>query len=155
MKEANKSIIILMAEDDPDDRLLASEALRESKVANELHFVEDGEELMDYLHRHGKYTGLSKQPLPGLLLLDLNMPRKDGREALKEIKSDPLLRRLPVIVLTTSQAEEDVLRSYDLGVNSFIRKPVTFDRLVEVVKVIGQYWFEVVELPPNSEAAVK
>jgi CheY-like chemotaxis protein len=155
MKEGNKPIIILMAEDDPDDRLLAGEALRESKLANELHFVEDGEELMDYLHRRGKHTGLSKQPLPGLLLLDLNMPRKDGREALKEIKSDPLLRRLPVIVLTTSQAEEDIIRAYDLGVNSFIRKPVTFDGLVEVVKVIGQYWFEVVELPPNSEGAVK
>ncbi|NJO02703.1 MAG: response regulator [Bacteroidia bacterium] len=138
-----------MAEDDPDDRMLAEEALAENRLANDLRFVEDGEELMDYLHQRGKYTK-ENAPRPGLILLDLNMPKKDGREALREIKSDPLLRRIPVIVLTTSKAEEDILKSYDLGVNSFITKPVTFDDLLEVTKAIGNYWFGIVVLPENS-----
>jgi len=141
---------ILMADDDPDDRMLTHDAFTECRLANELHFVEDGEELMDYLHRRGKFTDLEGCPLPGLILLDLNMPRKDGREALKEIKADPALRRIPIVVLTTSKAEEDILRSYDLGVNSYVTKPVTFKGLVEVIKVLGQYWFEVVELPPEG-----
>lgn len=137
-------IMILMADDDADDRILTKEALEESRVLNELRFVEDGEELMDYLKKRGKYTDA---PRPGLILLDLNMPRKDGREALKEIKADPDLRRIPVVVMTTSKAEEDIFRSYDLGASSFITKPVTFDRLVELMKALGRYWVEFVELP--------
>ena len=136
--------MILMADDDADDRILTKEALEESRVLNDLRFVEDGEELMDYLKRRGKYTDA---PRPGLILLDLNMPRKDGREALKEIKADPELRRIPVVVMTTSKAEEDIYRSYDLGASSFITKPVTFDRLVELMKALGRYWVEFVELP--------
>ncbi len=144
-----KPITILMAEDDPDDRLLTEEAFSEALLANDLRFVEDGEELMDYLYRRGKYADASNSPHPGLILLDLNMPRKDGREALEEIKADPNLRRIPIVVLTTSKAEEDILRTYDLGVSGFITKPVQFESLVEVVKVLGKYWFEIVELPPE------
>lgn len=147
MKHRRTSVTILMADDDEDDRLLAGEALVESRLANTLHFVRDGEELMDYLYRRGKYIFESDSPRPGLILLDLNMPKKDGREALKEIKADPNLRQIPVVVLTTSMAEEDIYRTYDLGANSFIAKPVTFDSLVEVIKTIGRYWFEIVELP--------
>lgn len=138
---------ILMAEDDEDDRLLAQDAFEESCLANPLFFVEDGEELLDYLYHRGRYADREKFPLPGLMLLDLNMPRKDGREALKEIKSDANLRHIPIVILTTSKAEEDILRSYSLGVNSFIVKPVTFEQLVEVIKYIGHYWFEIVALP--------
>ena len=144
-----KPITILMAEDDPDDRLLTEEAFSEALLANDLRFVEDGEELMDYLYRRGKYADASNSPHPGLILLDLNMPRKDGREALEEIKANPNLRRIPIVVLTTSKAEEDILRTYDLGVSGFITKPVQFESLVEVVKVLGKYWFEIVELPPE------
>jgi len=143
-------ITILLADDDPDDRKLTHDAFVENRLANEFHAVEDGEELLDYLYRRGKYDSLRGEPLPGLILLDLNMPRKDGREALKEIKADPELRRIPVVVLTTSQAEEDIVRSYDLGVNSYVTKPVTFKSLVELIKVLGNYWFEVVELPPGE-----
>jgi CheY-like chemotaxis protein len=151
MSIQTKPVTILIADDDPDDRMLTKDAFAENMLLNELHFVEDGEELMDYLKRRNKYTDKEKYPLPGLILLDLNMPRKDGREALREIKSDPALRRIPVIVLTTSKAEEDILRSYDLGVNCFITKPVTFTDLVEVTKTIGKYWLEIVELPPHNE----
>ncbi len=150
MKKEGKMITILLADDDPDDRQLTRDAFGENRLVNELHCVEDGEELMDYLHRRGRYRDLNGEPLPGLILLDLNMPRKDGREALKEIKSDPMLRRIPIVVLTTSKAEEDILRSYDLGVNSYVTKPVTFKSLVELVKVLGQYWFEVVKLPQDG-----
>jgi CheY-like chemotaxis protein len=142
-------ISIILADDDPDDRKLTQDAFAENRLANMLDCVEDGEELMDYLHRRGKYSHLRGEALPGLILLDLNMPRKDGREALKEIKADPELRRIPIVVLTTSKAEEDIVRTYDLGVNSYITKPVTFKSLVELVKVLGRYWFEVVELPPE------
>jgi len=150
MKKEGKMITILLADDDPDDRQLTRDAFVENRLANELDCVEDGEELMDYLRRRGRYSKLNGDPLPGLILLDLNMPRKDGREALKEIKADPVLRRVPIVVLTTSKAEEDILRSYDLGVNSYVTKPVTFKSLVELVKVLGQYWFEVVKLPQDG-----
>jgi CheY-like chemotaxis protein len=137
-------IIILMADDDADDRMLAKEALEESRVLNDLRFVENGEELMDYLYKRGDFADAER---PGLILLDLNMPKKDGREALKEIKADANLRRIPIVVMTTSKAEEDIYRSYDLGASSFITKPVTFERLVELMRTLGQYWVEIVELP--------
>lgn len=149
MPKSGKPITILIAEDDADDRLLAQEALNESRLVNEVHFVEDGEELLDYLHHRGRYA-TEPAPRPGVILLDLNMPRKDGREALIEIKENKDLRRIPVVVMTTSKAEEDILRSYDLGVNSFIIKPVTFEGLVEVMHTLGRYWFEIVELPPTT-----
>lgn len=142
-----RPIVILMAEDDPDDRLLVREAFEESRLLNELRFVEDGEELLEYLRQQGSYTDPESSPRPGLILLDLNMPRKDGREALREIKTDPALRRIPVVVMTTSQAEEDIFRSYDMGASSYIAKPVTFERLVELMKTLGNYWIEFVELP--------
>lgn len=145
-----KPITILMADDDPDDRLLAREALERSRLANNLRFVEDGEELIDYLYRRGKFADPHTSPRPGLILLDLNMPKKDGREALKEIKSDPKLRDIPVVVLTTSKADEDIARTYNLGVNSYITKPVKFSSLVSVMKAIGRYWFEIVELPRHD-----
>ncbi len=147
-----RSITILLADDDADDRMMAEEALEESRLANDLRWVEDGEQLMDYLYRRGEYTDPAVSPRPGLILLDLNMPRKDGREALEEIKADANLRQIPVVVLTTSKAEEDIYRTYDLGVNSFITKPVVFESLVEVMKTLGRYWFEIVELPSGRRA---
>lgn len=137
----------MVAEDDEDDRLLMQDALEENRLANALHFVGDGEELMDYLRHQGDYADPQSSPRPSLILLDLNMPRKDGREALKEIKADPDLRQIPVVVLTTSKAEEDILRTYDLGVSSFIAKPVVFESMVQIMKMLGTYWFEIVELP--------
>ena len=150
MNDGRRPITILLADDDEDDRKLAQDALAESRLANDLHPVEDGEELMDYLLRHGKYAALADSPRPGLILLDLNMPKKDGREALREIKADPSLRQIPVVVLTTSKAEEDIYRTYDLGANSFITKPVMFESLVKVMRELGTYWFEIVELPRRS-----
>ena len=151
MTDSGRELItILMADDDEDDRLMVKEALEEARLGNALNFVEDGEELMDYLHRRGKYSGPDEKPYPGLILLDLNMPRKDGREALKEIKSDPALRKIPIVVLTTSKAEEDIFRTYDLGVNSFITKPVSFEGLVHVMKTLSRYWFEIVKLPARN-----
>lgn len=146
---SGERITILMADDDPDDQLLVQDAFDEVHLNNQFAFVSDGIELMDYLHRRGNYAHLTGTPLPGLILLDLNMPKKDGREALKEIKEDPVLRTLPVVILTTSSAEEDILRTYDLGANSFIVKPVTFDKLVDVIRKVTNYWFEIVRLPPN------
>ena len=139
---------ILLADDDPDDRLLTAEAFAEARLANHLHTVEDGVALMDFLHRRPPYTD---KPRPGLILLDLNMPRKDGRQALAEIKNNPDLAHIPVVVLTTSAEEEDVLRTYELGANSYITKPVTFEGLVHAVNVLGQYWFSLVDLPVESK----
>jgi CheY-like chemotaxis protein len=147
-----KSVVILIADDDPEDCLLIKDAFKESLLLNGLRFVEDGEELMDYLRHQGKYKDPSSSPRPGIVLLDLNMPKKDGREALKEIKSDPNLKSIPVVVLTTSKAEEDILRSYNLGANSFITKPVTFAGLVAAIKTLGTYWLQIVELPRGEEA---
>ena len=147
-----KPITLLLADDDPDDRLLARQALEKNRLANDLRCVEDGEELLDYLYRRGKFADPKQSPRPGLILLDLNMPRKDGREALREIKNDPRLRDIPIVVLTTSKAEEDIARTYHLGVNSYITKPVKFAALVEVMRSLGKYWFEIVELPGSPGA---
>ena len=147
MTRKGEPITILIADDDREDCVLAQEAMEESRLANDMRFVEDGEELMDYLHRRGSYEQPAESPRPGLILLDLNMPKKDGREALKEIKADPRLRSIPVVVLTTSQAEEDIYRTYEMGVNSFIIKPVSFEGLVETMKMLARYWFQIVELP--------
>jgi CheY-like chemotaxis protein len=144
-----EALTILMADDDPDDRLLARRALEKHGLAESLRTVADGEELMDYLLRRGPYADAALSPRPSLVLLDLNMPRKDGREALAEMKRDPALRRIPVVVLTTSRSEEEIFRSYDLGANSFVSKPVTFDGLVEVMRNLGIYWLRTVSLPPD------
>lgn len=153
MVKSTKPVTILMADDDQDDCLLVKDAFVESRLLNDLRFVEDGEELMDYLYHRGRYADIDSSPRPGLILLDLNMPRKDGREALEEIKSHSDLRSIPIIVLTTSKQEEDILRSYDVGANSYITKPVTFKGLVDVMKTLGRYWLEIVELPDDRKGA--
>jgi CheY-like chemotaxis protein len=145
-----QSSILLIAEDDDDDFYLAKAALEEAKVLNPFFRVKDGLELMSYLKGEGKFSEREKYPYPSLLLLDLNMPKLDGREALHIIKQDDNLKTLPIVVLTTSKSEEDIIKSYELGSNSFIRKPVSFDALVEIVKNLGQYWFEIVELPESN-----
>jgi CheY-like chemotaxis protein len=147
-KDGKHSIHIVMAEDDPDDRMLTRRALKKSRLVNTLDTVGDGEELMDYLYQRGEYTDVGR---PGLILLDLNMPRMDGREALQRIKSDATLRRIPVIVLTTSEAEQDIIESYDLGVNAYVTKPVTFDELVSALQALGEFWFEIVKLPSDRQ----
>lgn len=151
MGKRSKPITILMADDDPDDRAMTREAFQESCLANDLRFVEDGEELLDYLNRRGKYADPVLSPFPSIILLDLNMPRKDGREALQEIKADPRFRAIRVIIMTTSKAEEDVIRMYNLSAASYITKPVTFEGLLDVVKALGKYWLEIVELPTDAE----
>ena len=144
-------IVILMADDDDDDILLTKKALEKGKLLNPLHTVQDGEELLDYLLHRGPYESNKNAPRPGLILLDLNMPKKDGREALREIKSQDALRDIPIVVFTTSKAEEDIYRSYKLGVNSFITKPVTLDSLIDVMQTLGKYWFEIVTLPTDAK----
>lgn len=146
MKPKQRPFTILIADDDPEDRMLAAEALTEGRVGADVRFVADGEELLDYLHLRGRFRDPDDAPRPGVILLDLNMPRKDGREVLRAIKESPELRRIPVVVLSTSRAEVDIHRSYDLGANSFIVKPVSFDSLVETMRALGKYWSEVVEL---------
>jgi len=147
MNASPKTHVILMADDDDDDRLLTRDAVAEAGLDGDVRFVENGEELLDYLCRRGKYHSPAAAPRPGLILLDLNMPLKDGREALREIRADPELRRIPVVVLTTSKADTDVGAIYELGANSFISKPFQFEALVSVMKMLGQYWFKTVELP--------
>jgi len=149
---ANK-VVILLADDDADDREMTRKALEKNHLANEFYTVADGEELMDFLHHRGSFAPPVPSPTPGLILLDLNMPKKDGREALAEIKLDPALRRIPVIVVTTSKAEEDILRTYDLGCNSFISKPITLPGLVDVMMLIGKYWFQIVSLPDSTDGS--
>jgi CheY-like chemotaxis protein len=151
MKDSSKGIVILLADDDPDDRDMTRRALEQNHLASELYAVSDGEELLDYLYHRARYAAPGLSPTPGLILLDLNMPKKDGREALAELKADPVLRRIPVVVMTTSKAEGDILKSYDLGSSSFISKPVTLSALTEVVRVMGQYWFQIVQLPISHE----
>ncbi len=142
------TLTIIIADDDGDDRMLIEDAFQESRLANPLIFVENGVELLECLRGEGKFVGgPAAKKKPGLILLDLNMPKMDGRTALAHLKADPDLRRIPVIVLTTSKAEEDVFRTYDLGVNSFITKPVSFEALVDVVRTLNHYWIEIVQLP--------
>jgi CheY-like chemotaxis protein len=145
MMFTRKPIEILIAEDDEEDQMLIREAMEESRLANRLHFVSNGEQLLDYLYQRGAYAREKKYPSPGLILLDLNMPRKNGREALEEIRQDARLMHIPVIILTSSQAEEDVLRSYNLGVNVFLHKPVTFDSLISTVRNLEKYGVEIIE----------
>lgn len=147
MTKDKRPPIILIAEDDPDDRQMIREALAETQAPAIVHFVEDGEELMDFLYHRGKYKTTMTLSYPGLVLLDLNMPKKDGRESLKEIKTDPRLRHIPIIILTTSKAEEDIFRTYSLGASSVILKPVTYSALVDIMRSLTHYWFEVTELP--------
>ena len=143
-------ITILMADDDADDRRLTQEAFEEGRLINNVRYVEHGEELMDYLRRQGKYAPPAQAPRPGLILLDLNMPRKDGRTVLKEIKNHPDLHKIPIAVLTTSEDDADVYRSYDLGVNSYIVKPVTFEAIVDTLQTLEKHWFQIVELPSDG-----
>jgi CheY-like chemotaxis protein len=142
-----RSITILMADDDEDDRLLTQDALNESRVLNRLSCVEDGVELLQYLRREGQFSDKEQYPWPGLILLDLNMPRMDGREALQHLKQDPDLKSIPVVILTTSKQEEDMVKGYGLGAASYITKPVNFEDLVTLMKAIGKYWVEIVDLP--------
>ena len=144
-------ITILMADDDSDDRILTKEALEEGRLINEIRFVENGEELLEYLRKEGKFSPPADAPRPGLILLDLNMPRKDGRTVLKEIKNHPDLHSIPIAVLTTSEDDADVYRSYDLGVNSYIVKPVTFGAIVDTLQTLEKHWFQIVELPSAGE----
>jgi len=145
-------ITILICDDDEDDRLLTKLALESAHIANDLRFVEHGEDLLDYLYQRGKYGGeTGAAPRPGLILLDLNMPRIDGREVLRRVKADPTLADIPIVILTTSNLDADIMESYQLGVNSFITKPVTFSGLVDAMNVLGRYWLEIVELPPARD----
>lgn len=153
MPDRLRPITILMADDDADDRLMTREAFEASHLKNDLRFVENGVELLDYLYRRGRYADPESSPRPSIILLDLNMPKKDGREALEEIKKDLNLRNIRIIVLTTSKAEEDIYRTYNLGAASYITKPVTFESLVDVVKTLGKYWLEIVELDEGRNGA--
>lgn len=143
-----KPVTILLAEDDPGDQNLTRRALERARVRNEVRIVEDGEETLDYLFRRGQYADAAAAPRPHLLLLDLNMPKLDGRDVLREIRKTPEFRRLPVVVLTTSREEEDIVRSYDLGVNSYISKPLEIEAFFDVIRKLGEYWFQIVQLPP-------
>lgn len=146
-----RSVVILLADDDPDDREMTRRALEKNQLASEFYTVGDGEELLDFLHQRGRYAPPAIAPTPTLILLDLNMPKKDGREALAEIKEDPRLRRIPIVVMTTSKRAQDISRTYELGGNSFISKPVTLAALTEVTQVLGKYWFQTVTLPEQGD----
>lgn len=151
MNSDTRTVVILLADDDADDREMMRRALEKNDLVGDFHAVGDGEELMDYLHHRGTFAPPALSPRPGLILLDLNMPKKDGREALAEIKAHPSLRRIPVVVVTTSNAQQDISCTYDLGSNSYISKPVTLSGLVEVTKVLGEYWFKTASLPDTKE----
>src|SRR5437867_7392654 len=151
MRKHGKPITILMGADEAADCLLVKTAVEKAHLHNDLRFVENGVELMDYLHRRGRYTKAPDAPRPGLILLDLNMPRKDGREALAEIKADPELRDISVVVLTASKADEDFWRARNLGADMYLVKPVTFETLVNVTRSLGRYWFEIVEIAHISD----
>lgn len=146
-----KPAVILLAEDDPGDQELTRRALEQSRIRNELYIVEDGEEALDYLLRRGKYEDPASSPKPDLMLLDLNMPKMDGKQLLEQMRADPHLRRIPVVALTTSKQESDIIRTYDLGANSYIVKPVNMDQFINAIKVLKDYWFQIVVLPPRGE----
>jgi len=150
VKEA-KPAIILLVEDDRSSQELTRRALSESKIRNELRIVEDGEEALAYLFRRGKYKDPATSPKPDLLLLDLNLPGVDGRDVLEQIRADSKLRRMAVVVLTTSRREEDILRSYELGCNSFITKPMDINQFMQVIQALERYWFQIVVLPAKTE----
>lgn len=150
MNDTKRQLKVLIAEDDDDDFLLVKDAFEESRILIDIFRARDGEELIDFLLHRGEFGDPESAPRPTLILLDLNMPRKDGREALAEIKAHPDLRMIPVVILTTSKAEEDIVSTYGLGVNSFIRKPVEFVDFVRIIQTLGDYWFEIVQLPPAS-----
>jgi len=154
MKEERKPLIILLADDDADDRLLVKDAVAECRWEGDLRCVEDGVDLLDYLKHRGRHAQPGSAPRPALILLDLNMPKKDGREALREIKADPDLRRIPVVVLTTSKADTDVNGLYDIGASSFISKPVRFDSLVTILQELSRYWFGIVQLPAQPTGSL-
>jgi CheY-like chemotaxis protein len=154
MKPTPVTVRIVVADDDADDRMMIKEAFEESKLSNPVDFVEDGIQLLEYLNRQGQFAHLAGQPYPGFILLDLNMPRMDGRTVLKEIRESENLHRIPIVILTTSKAEQDIIKTYNLGVNSFICKPVSFDKLVDIVKTVGHYWIEIVALPPECQRKV-
>jgi CheY-like chemotaxis protein len=154
MNQTNANSTILMVDDDPDDFFLAREALKESGLTSDFRLVSDGKELMDYLYRRGQFMGLEDAPMPNLILLDLNMPRKDGREVLAEIKKNPDFRRIPIVIFTTSRDERDISSSYELGASSYITKPATFDDLIDVMKTLGKYWLNVVKVPEQPVADI-
>ncbi|OZI06285.1 two-component system response regulator [Siphonobacter sp. BAB-5385] len=143
----NTQIPILVADDDEDDRFLIRTAFRDSQLTNDIFFVADGVELMQFLHHQGPYADAEKYPRPGIIFLDLNMPRKDGWEALSEIKQNPELKAIPVVVLTTSNSERDILRTYESGANCYITKPISFDQLLQIVKSFGQFWLSIASIP--------
>ncbi|UCB51644.1 MAG: response regulator [Candidatus Zixiibacteriota bacterium] len=152
MEQLNgKPAVILLAEDDPGDQELTRRALEQSRIRNELYIVEDGEEALNYLLRRGKYEDPASSPKPDLMLLDLNMPKMDGKQLLEQMRADPNLRRIPVVALTTSKQENDIIHTYDLGANSYIVKPVDMDQFVSAIKVLKDYWFQIVVLPPRGE----
>jgi len=148
MNKLDNKVTILMADDDPDDQILLKEALKENNIPNSVCFVENGEELIDFLNKRGRFEGVDF--FPGLILLDLNMPKMDGRQALRKLKADPVLKKIPIVVLTTSRADADILECYDLGVNSFISKPVNFAELVDITREISNYWLGTVTLPKSK-----
>jgi CheY-like chemotaxis protein len=148
MSSARQSLAVLVADDDEDDRGLIRKAWNKSRLANDIRFVEDGHELTEYLNHAGKYADPASAPRPGVILLDLNMSRKDGREVLRDIKANPGLRHIPVIILTGSRADEDISSSYDLGANSYITKPASSKAMADVLHVLGKYWIEIVDLQP-------
>ncbi|GAX37471.1 response regulator [Nodularia sp. NIES-3585] len=154
MKGSQTTVTILMADDDEDDHILVREALAEIQLRIDLHIVSNGEELLNYLYNRGRYNDKNQAPRPGLILLDLNMPKKNGLEVLKDIKTDPLLWSIPVIVLSSSDDKEDIYQTYNLGANSFITKPVKFPALVEIMKCIGKYWFEIVQIPLEAVGGI-
>ncbi|MBM4446486.1 MAG: response regulator [Chloroflexi bacterium] len=145
--KSGKPIEILLVEDNPGDVRLTQEALKDGKVLNSLHVVNDGVEAMAFLRREGKYVDAAR---PDLILLDLNLPKKDGREVLAEIKEDHALRRIPVVILTVSKTEEDIIKTYDLHANCYITKPLDLDRFIEVVRAIEDFWLAIVKLPPKE-----
>lgn len=151
--DTTEPIEIVVAEDDEDDRYFIQKAFQEARLVNKICFVENGEDLMDMLHRRGEFEKFNGHDLPKLILLDLNMPKKDGREALKEIKSDDKLKNIPVLVFTTSKEERDILSTYDLGANAFISKPVKFEEFIHVLQALGNFWFKVVTLPKTNSVS--